>query len=66
MPTNCPPSLEWPWATDTSSSMHSILTYVLGANLSFLSVPSQLFISPSPCQPPTVATLMLGCSGHQE
>lgn len=49
--------------TDTSSSLHSILTHVLGANLGFLLIPSQLFTSPSPCQPLIVAALMPGCSG---
>lgn len=57
-------SLERPWTPD-ASSMHGVLTHVLGADLGFLSVPSQLFTSPSPCQPPTVAALMPGCSGQQ-
>lgn len=59
-------SLQQPWTPD-ASSMRGILTSVLGggSNLGLLLTPSQLLMSPSPCQPPTVAALMPGCSGQQ-
>lgn len=42
------------------------MTHVLGANLGFPLIPSQLFTSPSPCQSPTDAALKPECSGQQE